>query len=525
MIIHCSQLNRKNMKLVGPLVVGSGPVGLTLALLLLQRGVPVVVIEAGGQFPTLEDAGDLESEFTAYTLEGARVGRTRQIGGGLNLWGGQLASFARSEFQASSDSPGSWPFVLEEITQRFSRVAELLGEPNVGLPLNYVGLNAERDVLSDAGLELVATAWLKRPKLPAQIWRRLATSDLVTIVHGAFVDRIKLDDATGEVIGVSALRRDRSRLEIGATSVVLACGAIETSRLLLQPSPNGSAQPWHRLQWLGRGFNEHLDATTATMLPLDKRRLFDLFDPIVLNGTKYTFKLHASTGGDRNRLLSSVAMMTQPGNVRNSISELQMLLRSLSPRRLPENAENIVKASFASAREVLPLALRYLRYRRIGTTLRGAGLLRISVEQPIRYDSRVTLSPSIRDSRGIPKASIHWQKGVEEGLAFLDTTQRVKQWAEANCIAKVEIDPLLIRDPRSFAERADDGLHHAGGARIAKHPDRGVVDPNLAVFGVQRLYCCGTSVFPRIGFANPTLSAMALAVRLGERLADNAHPP
>jgi choline dehydrogenase-like flavoprotein len=48
----------------------------------------------------------------------------------------------------------------------------------------------------------------------------------------------------------------------------------------------------------------------------------------------------------------------------------------------------------------------------------------------------------------------------------------------------------------------------------------GVVDPNGRVFGVDNLYLAGASVFPSAGFANPTLTIVALARRLGRHLDD-----
>ncbi len=52
------------------------------------------------------------------------------------------------------------------------------------------------------------------------------------------------------------------------------------------------------------------------------------------------------------------------------------------------------------------------------------------------------------------------------------------------------------------------------------HPDpaRGVVDADCRVHGTRNLYVAGSSVFPSGGFANPTLTIVALALRLAEHL-------
>jgi choline dehydrogenase-like flavoprotein len=63
-----------------------------------------------------------------------------------------------------------------------------------------------------------------------------------------------------------------------------------------------------------------------------------------------------------------------------------------------------------------------------------------------------------------------------------------------------------------------DGFHHMGTTRMADDPSEGVVDRDLRVHGVEGLFVAGTSAFPTSGWANPTLTAMALGIRLGHRL-------
>ena len=57
-----------------------------------------------------------------------------------------------------------------------------------------------------------------------------------------------------------------------------------------------------------------------------------------------------------------------------------------------------------------------------------------------------------------------------------------------------------------------------GTTRMSEHEDQGVVDSNCKVFGVDNLYIAGSSVFPTYSFANPTLTIVALAIRLADFL-------
>ena len=62
------------------------------------------------------------------------------------------------------------------------------------------------------------------------------------------------------------------------------------------------------------------------------------------------------------------------------------------------------------------------------------------------------------------------------------------------------------------------GGHHIGTARMAADPRQGVVDAECRVHGVENLWIAGSAVFPTSGQANPTLTIVALALRLAERL-------
>jgi choline dehydrogenase-like flavoprotein len=57
-----------------------------------------------------------------------------------------------------------------------------------------------------------------------------------------------------------------------------------------------------------------------------------------------------------------------------------------------------------------------------------------------------------------------------------------------------------------------------GTTRMSANPADGVVDPNCRVHGLANLYVAGSSVFPTAGFMNPTLTIVALAVRMAEHL-------
>ena len=74
-------------------------------------------------------------------------------------------------------------------------------------------------------------------------------------------------------------------------------------------------------------------------------------------------------------------------------------------------------------------------------------------------------------------------------------------------------DPIWPVDP-SIGNHPIGGYHHMGTTRMSSSPTSGIVDGDCRVHGYANLYVAGSSVFTTSGWANPTLTIMALAHRL-----------
>ena len=71
---------------------------------------------------------------------------------------------------------------------------------------------------------------------------------------------------------------------------------------------------------------------------------------------------------------------------------------------------------------------------------------------------------------------------------------------------------------RNIIQRVMLPCHHMGTTRMSTEAQQGVVDAHCRVHGIKNLYIAGSSVFPTCGFANPTLTLVALAIRLADHL-------
>jgi choline dehydrogenase-like flavoprotein len=89
----------------------------------------------------------------------------------------------------------------------------------------------------------------------------------------------------------------------------------------------------------------------------------------------------------------------------------------------------------------------------------------------------------------------------------------------ATALGVADVARLQIAPAEALLESVGPASHHHGGTRMAGSPHTGVVDADCGVCGVSGLWVAGGAVFPTVGFANPTLTIVALALRLADHLA------
>jgi choline dehydrogenase-like flavoprotein len=85
-------------------------------------------------------------------------------------------------------------------------------------------------------------------------------------------------------------------------------------------------------------------------------------------------------------------------------------------------------------------------------------------------------------------------------------------------VGRVRMNDWVASGGESWPSSLGGGWHHMGTTRMHTDPRQGVVDPSCRVHGVGNLSIAGASVFPTAGSANPTLTLVALSLRLSDRL-------
>jgi choline dehydrogenase-like flavoprotein len=159
-------------------------------------------------------------------------------------------------------------------------------------------------------------------------------------------------------------------------------------------------------------------------------------------------------------------------------------------------------------------ALAAAKLRRLRNNESWSLKVRANAEQYPTRSSRVALTEA-RDEYGVPVASLEWRIASEELAAVAASNAQLGAVLRRHNVGTLY--PIDVRE--DWTPKPGIAFHHLGTTRMSATPADGVVDADCQVHGVQNLYVAGCSVFSTGGSANPTFTAVALAVRLARRLA------
>lgn len=533
-------------------IVGSGPAGLSLAARLAHSGHSALLVEAGGIKRRGRDQELYRGEVADPGLRHASLHRYRErhLGGTSAIWGGRCIPFDPIDFAQRDYVPESgWPFAIETLDASYREALDyceagaweyqaaraLPSDPRSLIP----GLSSD-DFITDA---------VERFSRPTDFSRRfgglLKTSRSIQVLLNANVVDI-LTDHDGRVVeGLDIRTFAPGRLTARAGLFVLAAGGLETTRLLLngciaRRGGGGRRGLGNQGGALGRFYMSHLRGTIGT-LTLDGapdqvahgygtspdgiycRRILRLSEAAqrregILNSL---FRLHHPPIVDpthRNGILSAVFL------VKNTLlPEYRPLLRdqAVTPGLIARHIRNlIIDAPAVTAFGADWLRRRTLASRKLpSVALRArnnAYRLEFQSEQAPNRASCVTLSDAT-DAFGLRRLRVDWR------TTDLDVATVIRAYELlGDAVARSGAGTLRFDRESIAAEillEGPIGGHHLGTTRMAAQPADGVVDPDCRVFGTANLYVAGGSVFPTSGQANPTLTIVALAIRLADHLA------
>jgi choline dehydrogenase-like flavoprotein len=137
-------------------------------------------------------------------------------------------------------------------------------------------------------------------------------------------------------------------------------------------------------------------------------------------------------------------------------------------------------------------------------------------EQAPNPNSRITLADE-RDLLGLPKVCVDWRLTALDRHTYRTAAALFGTELARACDGTYQPAAWLNEDDNTVAQ-VHTTAHHLGTTRMSDDPRQGVVDHRCRVHGIDNLHIAGSSVFPTGGWAFPTFTVVALALRLADRL-------
>jgi choline dehydrogenase-like flavoprotein len=516
-------------------IVGGGVAGITLALELKKHAFRTCVIESGG-FISDDATRDLyRGESIGLPYKFSDRCRSRFFGGSSNCWGGWCRPLEEEDFARREWVPNSgWPFTRSELGPYYERTRSILRlGPNrfdTNFWVNAIGNPAVRKIPFTTDRVADGISQFSPPVRFGSLYREeLARSKQVTVYLYANAVDINIDDA--QTVGVLKVRTlSGRRANVKAKVFVLAAGGIENARLLLVSNKVWPAGLGNHNDLVGRFFMDHPRLYSGRIRFREDWSRGKLYDfkyhyhnkELAAHGTCVAAQFGlAPYVQEREQLLNARICFSSvlPGEeskaaeallrTRNRFQKQEQPGHSLMRDMLALLAEPIDATVFVLA--------HYLALRSLVKHFRFQAI----VEPAPNPDSRVMLSQQ-RDQLGMNRVKVDWRLGSLVRRTFDRTLAIVAEELNRAGVADVVLDPPIENGewPKTFEEEGC--FHHMGTTRMHDSPTFGVVDRNCRVHGISNLYVAGSSVFPTAGGNFPTMTIVALALRLSDHLATKA---
>ena len=447
--------------------------------------------------------------------------RSRFYGGGSNCWGGFCRPLRKQDFQSRSWVANSgWPLNHSELDSYYGKAHEICSIRD-GFYDTEQWLKQLNDdhlqSLSFNGDRVVTEILQLSPerRLGTKYRKLLKHSQNITVYLHANTIHIQANEQGDKIQHVDVATLNGKHFQVKAKTFILATGGIENARMLLLSDDVHKNGLGNSNDLVGRYFMEH-PRIYSGKIHFNRPFNPDFYDtgycffqaPIIASLTL------SDETRKREELLGYKAYIetmykgeSSPGVVifRDMYQDLRI---QIVPEKMGMKTWQVIKDLPNIYKFIIGKRFRNERY------VDYYRLVNI-VEPEAMAASRVRLSDK-QDCFGLRKVALDWSLSKSVTKTLLRSQKIIDEELRSSGIGYLEIEPSL--EAGELPDSIDWIWHHMGTTRMDPDPEKGVVDTDCRVHGLNNLYVAGSSVFPTPGYDTPTINIIALTIRLADKL-------
>lgn len=523
-------------------IIGSGPAGMTLANEFSDGKQSVVVLESGDDKAS-RYGDDLNKGFLSGMLNQAtHEVRARQVGGTANHWIVKMAGNNANGFRFVPLQPldfATWPLSREEIDPYYERLHHLL---NLG-PFAYDNLaiwkgNTQGATLTNQSINSGIFSFCGTDYFTKIFPAKLQNSPTHHLYRNATVSELITSTDGSNVLAAKVLAPNGNTMTVEADQFILAASGFGVPQILLnsksQCHPDGLG---NNNDVVGRYYIDHslIFHGYFKISPNmhEKLKFYDMRD---INGVSVIGSIGLPEALKKQENLQNLEAMLFPKpneknyNAFKSVQEFAWAIKQTKPMEhsLWRNTVNLVKG--------LPylIHIAYQKYFNGMVLMPGlatGGWSKLSpkeldkryqiielmglAEQRPKKTNRVTLS-NTRDALGMPRIAVHMDWDETDTQSIIKTEKKLVEGLQAQGFG--EFHSYHEHNGNKLNYYSHTCHHLMGTARMGNDPTTSVVDSNCKIHGVNNCYIASSAVFPSGGYANPTMTMLALCLRLADHL-------
>lgn len=498
-------------------IIGAGAAGITLACSLIDSGIRVCLLESGG----LEHSPDIQDLY-----DGERVGlanadpltcRLRRFGGTTNHWMGWCAPLRNIDFEPRPWIPHSgWPIRRADLDPYYEKAGDICQIGSFGYETGE-HLDEEHQLPSFSPEKAdIRFFRFSPPTRFGLVYReKLSKADNVNVILYANTLRLETNEAATEVRAVHLRSLEGKTGTVSARIVVLACGGMENARLLLLSNQVESGGLGNRSGLVGRYFMQHIEGNVADVLVTNPDELAK-FEKYTKQGVGVRAEISLSERAQQKHGILNSGFTLSPGARRGpGPRTLRKIWEDLKHGHWPHDFSGKLRTVLSDLGS-------------FGDTLykkdNSIASLRVRAEQLPDKDSRISLGDEM-DAFGIPRIKVNWRLTQFDKHSIIQSTHRIAEELGRLNLGRLKLADWILQEDNSWPQPLWGGCHHMGTTRMSDDKASGVVDRNCRMHTVGNLYVAGSSVFPTAGYVPPTLTIVALALRLADHLRGHFHGP